>query len=64
MDKKHLYYNYYELIKMKRIENWGKYNYIIRLKLYIKALQYYHQAGFERSFYNYLLIITKILNLS
>jgi len=64
MNKKHLYYNYYDLIKMKRIENWGKYNYIIRLKLYIKALKYYHQAEFERSFYNYFLIITKILNLS
>ena len=64
MDKKQLYFNYYELIKMKRIENWVKYNYIIRLKLYIKALKYYHRAGFERSLYNYLLIITKIFNLS
>lgn len=64
MKQEHLYYNLYEMLKLKRLAHWDEMKYTYRLQVYIKALKYYHKSKYRRSFYNYLLIITKILNLS
>lgn len=64
MKQEHIYYNFYEVLKLKRLINWDKMKYANRVQLYFKALKYYHKSKYRRSFYNYLLIITKILNLS
>ena len=64
MTDEHKYYQLYEYLKHYRKTTYNDLGYIIRLRTYIKALRYYHKSNYNQNLYNYLLLLTKIINYS